>query len=132
MYIAKKNRREGDKVFVDFTDGVTTREESCIPQNLDGLKYWVKSRLDFFNSLESVDITFTDGTEIDVTNPVVVPPVLTQSEIDRNTWLEKYRKWLRIKTTVVDTGIVPLTNTKVKAFIDDLKNTLKPEYIDFI
>lgn len=62
----------------------------------------------------------------------VAEPVLTQAEKDRAAWLYKHAKWVRIKTTLIDTGIIPATNPKAQAMIDDLKTTLKAEYIDFI
>lgn len=136
MYTAKINRKEDRggvlEIFVDFTDGVKTYTDSCKPQDADGFKYWVKSRLATYNSSVALDAELNPDDEVDVTDPVVTPPVLTQDEIDRNTWLEKYSKWVRIKTTVVDTGIVPATQPKLQAMLDDLKATLKPEYIDYI
>lgn len=136
MFTAKINRKEESngiiKVFVDFTDGVQNFTESCIPQNRSGLDFWVKSRLETYNSSQQIKSELVDGAEIDVSDPVIVPPVLTQAEIDRSTWLEKYYKWVRIKTTVVDTGIVPISNTKIASMLQNLKDTLKAEYIDYI
>lgn len=136
MYTAKINRKEDRggvlEIFVDFTDGVKTYTDSCKPQDADGFKYWVKSRLATYNSSLALDAELNPDDEVDVSDTVVTPPVLTQEEIDRNTWLEKYAKWVRIKTTVVDTGIVPVSNAKVAAMLADLKTTLKAEYIDYI
>jgi hypothetical protein len=136
MYIAKVLRKEEDngvvKVFVTFTDGVNTQTEWVIPQDRAGFDYWVKSRLAVFNTGEQLKAELVDDAVIDVSEPVVPTPVQTQEEIDRDVWLMKYRQWVKIKTTVVDTGIVPATNTKVVAMLNDLKTTLKAEYIDLI
>jgi hypothetical protein len=136
MYTAKINRKEDRggavEIFVDFTDGVKTYTDSCIPQDAEGFKYWVKSRLSTYNTAPVLTAELIDGADVDVSDPEVVPPVLTQAEIDRNTWLGKYFQWVRIKQTVVDTGIVPLSNTKIAALLQNLKDTLKPEYIDYI
>ena len=136
MYTAKVLRKEEDngvvKVYVTFTDGVNTQTEWCIPQDRAGFDFWVKSRLAVFNTGEQLKAELVDDAVIDVSDPVVTPPVLTQAEIDRNTWLTKYAKWVRIKQTVVDTGIVPVSNAKVAAMLADLKDTLKAEYIDYI
>lgn len=136
MYTAKVLRKEEDngvvKVFVTFTDGVNTQTEWCIPQDRAGFDFWVKSRLAVFNTGQELQTELVDGADIDVSDTVVTPPVLTQAEIDRNAWLEKYAKWIRIKTTVVDTEIVPISNAKLQTLLTDLKATLKPEYIDYI
>jgi hypothetical protein len=136
MFTAKINRKEprgaAIEIFVDFTNGTDVYTESCIPQNADGFKYWVRSRLETFNSSEILDAELQPQADVDVSDTVVTPPVLTQAEIDRNTWLTKYAKWVRIKTTIVDTGIVPITNPQLVARVDDLKATLQPEYLDFI
>jgi len=54
MYIAKVQSKEvypnGLKVNVLFTDGKDSFIESCVPQDADGLKYFVKSKLDQLNS----------------------------------------------------------------------------------
>lgn len=136
MFTAKINRKEDRggivEVFVDFTNGTDTYTESCVPQNREGFDYWLKSRLETYNSSIEIKNDLVDGQPVTVTDVVTPPPVLTQEEIDRNTWLEKYFKWVRIKQTIVDTGIVPVTQPKLAAMLQNLKGTLKPEYIDYI
>jgi len=123
MYTATIIRKDlvpqGTRVFVDFTDGTTTLSETCIPQNVDGLKYWIKSRLETLNSAPEIDTKYPDGVTADVSDPVVTPPVLTQEEIDRDTWFADYQKWVKIKNTLIDTGILtgneaPLVTLKAK------------------
>lgn len=131
--IKEKNTDQGViKIYVDFTDGVKTITEWCIPQNEEGFKHWVKSRLEAFNSSINLEEKLVVDATVDVTEKEVVQPVLTQAEIDRNVWLDKYYRWVRIKQTIVDTGIVPVTQPKLAAMLQNLKDTLKPEYIDFI
>jgi hypothetical protein len=136
MFTAKINRKEprgaAIEIFVDFTNGTDVYTESCVPQNVEGFKYWVKSRLETFNSSEILDTELQAQDTINLTDPVVEPPVLTQAEIDRNAWLAKYAQWVRVKQTVVDTGIVPLSNAKIQALLTDLQMTIRPEYIDYI
>lgn len=136
MFTAKINRKEprgaAIEIFVDFTNGTDTYTESCIPQNADGFKYWVKSRLETFNSGLALDVELQPQAEVDVSDTVVTPPVLTQAEIDRNTWLAKYQKWVRIKQTLVDTGIITAANPKAAAMLNELKSTLQAEYLDYI
>ena|SRR3990167_9064114 len=136
MYTAKINRKEDRggimEVFVDFTDGVKTYTDSCKPQDADGFRYWVKSRLDSYNSSVLLQDKFIEGETFDVSEPTTLPPILTQEETDRNNWLEKYSKWIRIKATLIDTGIITASNPKATAMLSDLKTTFKAEYIDFI
>lgn len=128
----KENTEQGVRYFFDFTNGTKTYTDACVPQDENGLKFWIKSRVDKYDTEEKLDTALVPGQAVDISDPVVTPPVLTQAEIDRNTWLEKYAKWVRIKTTVVDTEIVPISNAKLQTLLTDLKTTLKPEYIDYI
>lgn len=136
MFTHTFNREEktaqGTRYYFDFTNGTDTYTDACIPQDANGLKFWIKSRLEQYNTETQLKTELVVGNGIDLTDPVVVPPVLTPAEIAQNTWLTKYHQWVRIKTTVVDTGIVPITNPKIEAMLNDLKATLLPSYIDFI
>ena len=136
MFTAKiiDKQKEGAalRVYVEFSDGVTTVTESCIPQDEDGFKFWVKSRLATFNGAQTIDATYATDADVDVSEPVVVPPTLTQAEIDRNEWLMNYAKWIKVKTTLVDTGIVLITQPQVAALKAKVSAGLKAEYLDFI
>jgi hypothetical protein len=115
---------------VEFTDGVKVITEGVKPQDEAGFKFWLKSRLSSLNSLtelEKVNI----NEAVDVSEPAPVD-TRTQDEKDRDIWITKYLKWVKIKATIIDTGIVPITNTKIANMLDDLKSTLLPEYIDYI
>lgn len=122
------------KIVCDFfKDGVKIANDFCLPGDATGFEYWLKSK---FKALETAVAIKTDvpvDTELPApAETVVTPPVLTKEETDRNTWLEKYYRWVRIKTTVIDTDIIPISNTKAQALLADLKTTLKAEYLDFI
>lgn len=133
MYTAKINRKDYVagvlRVFVDFTDGVTTISENCIPQNEDGLKFWIKSRLETFNSASTIESTYADGADVDVSDPVVTPPVLTQAEIDQQEWLKDYAKWVKVKTTLIDTGVLTGSETQVVALKNKVTTNFKPAYL---
>lgn len=119
-------------VTVLFSDGVNNVTESCIPQDLDGLKYWIKSRLATFNGASTIDTTFAVDDVVDVKEPEVAPVVETQAEIDRNQWLKDYKRWIKVKTTLVDTGIVTVAQPQVAALKTKVSTGLKAEYLDFI
>jgi hypothetical protein len=138
MYTAQVNRKEettqGLRVYVDFLrNGIQSHTESVIPQDRAGFDFWLKDRLKTLNEGETLKTDLVDGEAvIPPADPVIEEPVLTAEEIARNTWLAKYTKWVRIKTTVVDTQIVPITNPKIDAMLQDLRSTILPEYIDHI
>jgi hypothetical protein len=133
MYTAKIQNKvqEGAaiKVFVEFTDGVTSVIESCIPQDEAGFKYWVKSRLATFNSGAVIDANYAVDAVVDVSDPVVTPPILTQAELDKIEWFQDYYKWLKIKTTLIDTGIVLESHTQVANLKAKVQTNFKPAYL---
>ena len=139
MYTYKENRKEEQpngtlKVYVDFhKDGNVIASDFCFPGDDFGFNSWLKGKFLAIKTGSTIKVEIPDGTELpEPTDPVVEPPELTPEEIARNIWLEKYYKWVRIKTTVVDTGIVPLENTKITGILQDLKDTIRPQYIDHI
>lgn len=136
MYTAKIINKEqvngALKVTVEFSDGTTTVTESCIPQDFDGLKFWVKSRLATFNSGKEIDSTFNINDPIDVSDPVVTPPTPTQAEIARDEWLANYRKWVKVKTTLIDTGVLTGNETPVQNLKNKVTTNLKPEYLNLL
>ena len=115
---------------VEFTDGVKVITEIVKPQDEAGFKYWLNSRLTSLNSLVELEKVNINDT-VDLSDSVP-EDTRTQAEKDRDIWITKYLKWVKIKATIIDTGIVPITNTKVADMLTDLKTTLKPEYIDYI
>ena len=134
MYTASIKSKELEngvlKVIVEFSDGVTTVEEWCKPQNWDGFKYWVKSRLETFNT--GKDFSLADGQAVDVSDPVVVPPTPTQAEIDRNEWFKQYAKWIKIKYNLIDTGIVAANAPQLVTLLDNIKTGFKASYLDYL
>ena len=117
---------------VEFTDGTKTVMEQSVPQDEVGFKYWVKSRLDTFNSAPILDAKYVEGSTVDVSEAVVTPPAPTQAEIDRNTWLKNYAKWVKVKTTLIDTGILTGNETQLVTLKGKVQTDFKPAYLDFI
>lgn len=136
MYTAKINRKDYVagvlRVFVDFTNGTDTYTESCIPQDENGLKFWVKSRLATYNAGAVIDTGYVDGSTIDVSDPVVTPPTPTQEEIGRDTWIRNYRKWVKVKETLVDTGVLTGSEPQLVTLKNKVTNDLLPAYLDYI
>lgn len=115
------------RVQVEFTNGTESFVESCIPQDEDGLKYWVKGRLSQLNFFGEVDTKFPTGAAVDVSTPSET--TLTAEE---DAWLKNYFKWVRIKTTLIDTGILTGSETKVVALKTKVQNDFLPAYLDLI
>lgn len=120
------------KVTVDYSDGVTTVTESCIPQDFDGLKFWVKSRLATFNGGQEIDSTLSINDPIDPADSVVTPPVPTQAEIDRDTWISDYRKWVKVKTTLIDTGIFTGNEAPAVALKNKVTTNFLADYLNYL
>ena len=119
-------------VNVQFIEGVKIIEETVRPSNLDGFNYWVKSRLEALNAVPAVQAALVDGTTVNTAEPVVIPPVLTQAQIDKNTWLDDYSKWVKVKSTLIDTGILTGNETPVVALKTKVQTNFKPGYVDSI
>lgn len=134
MYTAKiLNKIINDGVLtinVEFSDGVTTLVEWCKPQDEGGLKYWVKSRLDQLNAVPTLDSKYPDGQIIDVSETPAITK--TQAEINRDNWILLYQKWIRVKTGLIDTGILNGNETKVVALKAKVQSDFLPAYVDFI
>ena len=128
----KENTEQGVRYYFDFSNGAKTYTDACVPQDLNGLKFWIKGQLAKYNTEELLDTELVQGVAVDVSDTVVTPPVLTQEEIARNAWLEKYSKWVRIKTTMIDTGVLTGKETQVKNFLSDVKAGFKPAYINYL
>jgi hypothetical protein len=136
MYTATINSKEfidgALKVSVQFSDGTTTVTESCIPQNYDGLKHWVRSRLETFNSGKDIDGTLNLYEAIDPNEPVKVVPTPTAAEVARQAWFENYYKWLKVKETLIDTGILTGNETKAAQLKAKVTADFLPAYLDYL
>ncbi len=130
MYTAKLITRDMDqgryKWTVEFTDGSKTWTEFFY----DGKYEQVRNRVAYkLKELNEVD-TFTEGQTID---PIVNTPVIqTPEEIARDKWLQIYTKWVRIKTTLIDTGILTGNETKLTQLKAKVQSDFIPAYIDNI
>lgn len=128
----KENTEQGVRYFFDFTNGTKTYTDACVPQDENGLKFWIKSRVNKYDTEEKLDTALVPGESVDVSDPVPPADTRTQAEKDRDGWLVKYNKWVRIKTTMIDTGVLTGNEAPVVAFLDDVKAGFKPAYINFI
>ncbi len=136
MYTAKIFDKSFDagvlRVQVEFTNGKESIFESIVPQDENGLKYWVKGRLAQLNFAGEVETKFPVGSTVDVSTPVVTPPTPTPAEIAQEAWLVNYRKWTKIKTTLIDTGVLTGNETKLATLKAKVQSDFIPAYLDII
>ena len=136
MFTAKIQRTEsthaGLDIYVDFyNDGAFSHTENLVPQDKTGFFYWKESRLKSLNTKEELKTELSVGQDITAfTDEVAVE--LTQAELARKEWLEKYSRWVRVKETLIDTGVIAETNPRAQALLAEVTAGLKPEYIDYI
>jgi hypothetical protein len=136
MYTAKVISKEyvgaALRLTVEFTNGVKTVSETCIPQNEEGLNSWIKSRLETFNSGSEIDTKLKVNDAVDGVPDVIVPDPLPQEVIDRNTWFEKVNRLSRIKTHLIDNGVIVGAEKEYIDLVNDVKATYLPEYLNFV
>lgn len=136
MYIAKINRKDNVngavRLFVDFTDGVNTYTDACIPQDKESFLGWVKSQLSLYNNGNLIGNDFTEGQEVVIPNTNVLSPILTPEQLVANTWVDKYNKWIKVKQNLIDTGILTGTEPQVVALKTSVKNDFISAYLDLI
>jgi len=78
---------------VRFTDGVDTLDETVKPQDEDGLKYFVKARLDSLNTSKKLE------TEDNIGRPIEIDPVVPVETAEQVYYRERY-KLIEIKQDV--------------------------------
>lgn len=118
-------------VEVEFTDGTTTLVKSVIPQDENGLKYFVKGELNTLNSAPQIDTDYAVGATIDVSDPAPADP--TADQIAQSEWLRDYQAMQDVQK-LIDMGVVLSAGaqTKVEALRTRLGANLKAEYLNLI
>ena len=136
MYTAKvQNKAMNNGVLtinVVFSDGTTSIMESCQPSNDDNFKNWVQGRLNQLNAGPVVASKYNDGDVVDLTHPAPVTPTMTAADIAQQAWFKNYYKWTKIKTTLIDTGILTGNEPKLVALKAKVISDFLPAYIDVL
>ena len=142
MFTAKiksTNTDEGVvKIFVDFSNGVKTVTEWCIPQDEAGFKHWVKSRVAAFNTAELIENStdYAIGSEISL-EETIAEIELTPEQIAMNEWFEDYRTLqasLKLKDVAVATNqpVSAEEEAMIQTLAEKVRTNQKPEYVKFI
>ncbi len=128
MYTAKLITRDIDqgryKWTVEFTDGATTWTEFFFNDKYEQVQRVVAVRLSALNAVD----TFTDGQNIDPTVPVAV---LTQAEINRNEWLNDWRR-LETADRLISAGVIADTLPAYVTLKTKVTTNFLPAYINFM
>lgn len=110
-------------VEVTFSDGVKTFTETTIPQDSDGLTYFINGRL---KTLNFTSTTLPLGV---YTPPIKIVPVIdptTQARID---WFQKVNRLSRIKSFLLDTKVLTGTEKEVTDLVASVQAGYLPEYL---
>lgn len=113
---------------VSYTNGTDTLVETISFIDVETFKRAVKSKIDALNATATAVTNLSLGT-IDTTP---TQPTLTQAQIDEQAWMNQYAKWVRIKTTLIDTGILTGSETALVNLLNQVKTGFKASYVNDI
>jgi hypothetical protein len=127
--ILKKEFIDG-KVFVSvsYPNGTDTLVETISATDLEVLKSNIRARVDSLNKANALSDTLTTGS-IDLTPPA---DTITPAETEKQAWFNQYSKWVKIKTTLIDTGILTGNETQLVNLKSQVQNGFKASYINDI
>jgi hypothetical protein len=129
MYTATITGKKQDGAWmlvnVSFTNGTNTFTESYTITALTDLKSLVNGRLNQLNGIAAVDSSITIG----VFDPS--PVAQTQADIDRDSWLALYRKWIKVKFAI-DQQVLTGNETQVVTFKTNVQSGFKAAYLDYL
>lgn len=104
---------------VEFTDGIKVITEAVKPQDVAGLKHWIKSRLASLNSLNQLQ-TIVVGQSIDLSDTDIV---LTPEEIKQREYETSKFELIRLKEEV-ELGLA--TQAEFDAKVQEIKVVKDP------
>lgn len=114
---------------VEISDGVDLVKKNYIVDSIDQLKRSVLNDIKRFDACKTFIESVPVG-DIEIASVVDVAP--SQAQIDEQAWFTLYRRWVQVKKDLIDTGIIPATNAKAVALLNQVKAGLKVEYVDKI
>lgn len=120
-----KNRLIVDAVFTNGKDTHTRSFEFPLYTTVDQIKKRLKEQIEEFEAGESLEPQVPTGT-VDVST---IDTKVPQGQRDFNDWFIKFQRLERVNK-LVDLGVINASNPKLLALVQDLKNTIKVEYID--
>lgn len=108
-----------------FTETINASSPALIKQTVINRLAQLHAATDALTTLQAgpVDTTVT---------PPPDPPQPTQAELDRAAWLKNYYLWIKVKTTLIDTGILTGSETAIAALKTSVQTGFKAAYINYI
>lgn len=110
-------------VVCQFTNGTDVVNETIVCRSANILKDTLINRLQTFEATEA----FASTVALGVPDTTVVPD--TAEELAKIDWIKDYRKWVQIKTTLIDTGILTGSETPLVNLLNKLKTDFLPSYL---
>ena len=123
--IATRKEQGSIKAVVSFSNGTDVIEREFTVNSAEDLRIQVRSEN---NRLDKVESSSVANGVLDLSDPV--KPTLPQAELDKVEWFRIYRRWVTIKTTLIDTGILLGTETPVVNLKAQVQSGFKPAYIN--
>jgi hypothetical protein len=119
--------------YSDGTKNITNRYEINTSYTPEFVSKLVRDKINYLTIQDQRADQLSSGTIVPASpDPVINPPAPTQSEIDRRQWINDYNKWVKIKQTLIDTGILTGSEAPLVTLKDRVKTNFKPAYLDFI
>ena len=118
---------------IEYSNGTEKFEEelyATVGVDLAWLQGQVRTRVAAFNAAYTFADTLAPNQVIDQTPPTVTPP--TQAEQDLADWVKLYYRWVKVKTTLIDTGILTGNETAVTNLKTQVQTRFKPAYVNSI
>lgn len=116
---------------VDYTDGIDTLTITHIAEGINCTKDWLISVIR--NEIQKMERVYALADEISLGNVdiTITPPIPTQEEIDRDKFIQDYRKFIII-TRIVNLGILTGQEPFITNLVNTLKTNFKQEYINLL
>lgn len=128
--VDKRQEANGIYLNVNFTDGVKSFGKEILVNgwDLNSVKRTVQSEINSLNNNDTILSSLNEGA-ISAPDP---DPTPTQAELDQQTWLQDYNRWVNVKTKLIDTGILTGNETQVVALKTKVQTNFKPAYLSLI
>jgi len=123
--ISTRKEQGNIKAVISFSNGTDVIEREFTVNSAEDLRVSVRNEK---NRLDGVASSTVTSGVLDLSDPVT--PTLTQAELDKVAWFRIYRRWVTIKTTLIDTGILLGTETPVVNLKAQVQSGFKPAYLN--
>ena len=119
---------------ITYSDGSRSLFERFDFRSDTDLAYIQRRARDKIAALDAQDALYAALSDGPITpaSPDPPPPTPTQAELDREAWLVKYRRWVKVKTTLIDTEILIGNEAPVVNLKAEVQSGLLPSYLPYL